>query len=105
MKKLVLASATALIVWTTQAIAQEVRVEIAPPERARIKEYIVKEKVPRATVRERVRVGGDVPRDVELREVPETWGPSVRRYRYYHSEHGVHFVDPENRRMIYEMED
>jgi len=44
------------------------------------------------------------PADVELREVPEDWGPSVRRYRYYHTDAGVHFVDPESRRVIYDID-
>ena len=105
MKRVVLAGATAMaVVLSSQAFAQSVSVEIAPEQRTRIKEYVVKEKVPRATVRERVRVGGTVPADVELREVPADWGPSVRSYRYYHSDSGVHFVDPANRRVIYDID-
>jgi hypothetical protein len=83
-------------------LAQSVVIE--PEQRTRIKEYVVKQKVPRAVVRERLSVGATVPADVELREVPEDWGPSVRRYRYYHSDRGVHFVDPESRRVIYDID-
>jgi len=36
--------------------------------------------------------------------ITESWGPSVHRYRYYHSDAGVHFVDPESRRVIYEID-
>jgi hypothetical protein len=105
MKRFVLSGATAMaIVLSSQAFAQSVTVEIAPEQRTRIKEYVVKEKVPRATVRERITVGGTVPGDVELREVPADWGPSVRSYRYYHSDRGVHFVDPANRRVIYDID-
>jgi hypothetical protein len=105
MKHFVLAGATAMaVILSSQAFAQSVSVEIAPEQRTRIKEYVVKEKVPRATVRERITVGGTVPADVELREVPADWGPSVRTYRYYHSDRGVHFVDPANRRVIYDID-
>jgi hypothetical protein len=45
-----------------------------------------------------------VPADVELRTVPSAWGPSVSRYRYYHSDHGVHFVDPANRHVVYDLD-
>jgi hypothetical protein len=38
-----------------------------------------------------------------LRAVPSDWGPSVSRYRYYHSDGGVHFVDPSDRRVIYDL--
>jgi hypothetical protein len=92
------------VVLSSQAFAQSVSVEIAPEQRTRIKEYVVKEKVPRATIRERVTVGATVPADVELREVPADWGPSVRNYRYYHTDNGVHFVDPANRRVIYDID-
>ncbi len=105
MQRLLLAGATAMaVVFSGQAFAQGVVLEFAPEQRTHIKEYVVKEKVPRATIRERIRVGGTVPADVELREAPADWGPDARRYRYYNSEYGVHFVDPENRRVIYDID-
>jgi len=105
MKKFVFAGATAAaVILAGQALAQTVSVEIAPEQRTRIKDYVVKEKVPRVTVKERYRVGTTVPSDVELREVPADWGPSVRSYRYYHTDAGIHFVDPANRRVIYDIE-
>jgi hypothetical protein len=105
MKTVILAGATAMaLVLSGQAFAQSVSVEIAPEQRTRIKEYVVKEKVPRVTVKERYRVGTTVPAEVELREVPADWGPSVRSYRYYHSDNGVHFVDPSSRRVIYDID-
>jgi hypothetical protein len=104
MKRQVLAyTAIAVLFATGAAVAQAVVIE--PEQRTRIKEYVVKQKVPRVTVRERIRVGAPVPTDVELREVPEDWGPSVRRYRYYHTDSGVHFVDPESRHVIYDIDD
>lgn len=105
MKRFLIAGATAMTVtFAGQALAQGVILEFAPEQRTHIKEYVVKEKVPRATIKERIRVGGTVPADVELREAPADWGPSVRRYRYYNSEYGVHFVDPDSRRVIYDID-
>lgn len=102
---LLIGGATALtILFAGDVLAQSVSVEIAPEQRTRIKEYVVKEKVPRVTVKERYRVGATVPPDVELREVPADWGPSVRSYRYYHTDEGVHFVDPSSRRVIYDID-
>jgi hypothetical protein len=103
MKRIVLAAA-ATIALTVGAFAQSLSVEVEPAQRTRIKEYVVKEKVPRVTVKERYRVGATVPADVELRSVPADWGPSVSRYRYYHTDSGVHFVDPESRRVVYEID-
>jgi hypothetical protein len=94
----------AATLFASQALAQSVTVEINPEQRTRIKEYVVKQNVPRATIKERVRVGTSVPAEVELREVPADWGPSVRSYRYYHSDSGIHFVDPTSRRVIYDID-
>ena len=105
MKRTLLAGVAAVALsFSAEAIAQSVTLDFAPEQRTRIKEYVVKEKVPRATIKERVIVGGTVPADVELRAVPSDWGPSVGRYRYYHSDRGVHFVDPANRRVIYDLD-
>jgi hypothetical protein len=96
--------AAILLSATVQSFAQSVSVTVEPEQRTRIKEYVVKENVPRVAVKERYRVGTQVPADVELHEVPADWGPSVRRYRYYHTEQGVHFVDPESRRVMYDID-
>ena len=104
MKRQLLAGAAALVLLIGgQALAQSVSLEFAPEQRTRIKEYVVKEKVPRTVMKERIIVGGTVPSDIELRAVPSDWGPSVSRYRYYHSDGGVHFVDPSDRRVIYDL--
>jgi hypothetical protein len=103
MKRQLLATAIVLSLSGGSLFAQSIVVD--PEQRTRIKEYVVKQKVPRVTVRERYRVGATVPPEVELREVPEDWGPSVRKYRYYHSDAGVHFVDPESRHVIYDVDD
>ena len=105
MQRFAIAGATALaLLISAQVFAQSVTVEIAPEQRTRIKEYVVKEKVPRVTVKERYHVGTTVPADVELREVPADWEPSVRSYRYYHTDEGIHVVDPSSRRVIYDID-
>src|SRR5918993_47164 len=96
MKRTILGGVAALALLASgEAFAQGVGVQVgpvgaginfAPEQRARVKEYVVKERVPRVTVKERYRVGAKVPADVELREVPADWGPSVRSYRYYHTD-------------------
>src|SRR5436305_521058 len=75
-----LALAAAILLYACgSSFAQSVSIDIAPEQRTRIKEYVVKERVPTVTMKERYRVGTPVPADVELREVPADWGPSVRR--------------------------
>src|SRR3954447_11861269 len=105
MKRSLVAGVTALtFVLAGQAFAQSVSVEIAPEQRTRIKEYVVKERVAPVTVKERVRVGATLPADVEVRSVPSDWGPSVSKYRYIYSDNRVHFVDPASRRVIYDID-
>ena len=93
------ATAVALVLGG-QAFAQSVAVEIAPEQRTRIKEYVVKEKVKPVTVKERISVGATLPADVELQSVPSTWGPSVSKYRYVYSDDHVYFVDPASRKVV-----
>ena len=102
MNRQILATAVVMFLTSGAVLAQAIVVE--PQQRTRIKEYVVKQNVPRVAVRERLSVGATVPADVELRVVPEDWGPSLHRYRYYHSDRGVHFVDPESRRVIYDID-
>lgn len=101
MKRLALVAATAMsVAFGAQALAQAVSVEIAPEQRTKIKEYVVKEKVKPATIKERVTVGATLPADVELRTVPADWGPSVSKYRYVYHDNHVVLVDPSNRRVV-----
>jgi hypothetical protein len=105
MKRTLLAGVAALAMTLSgQAYAQSVAVELAPEQRTRIKEYVVKEKVKPYAARERIRVGATLPPDVELHAVPGDWGPSVSRYRYVYSDDRVHFVDPDSRRVIYDLD-
>ena len=102
MKRALIAGVAATAILTgSQVLAQSVSVTLEPDQRTRIKEYVVKERVGPVTLRERVTVGATLPADVELRTVPETWGPSVSRYRYIYSGDNIYFVDPANRRVIH----
>jgi hypothetical protein len=101
MKRYVLSTATALtIAFGAQALAQSVTVEIAPEQRTRIKEYVVKEKVRPFVMKERVTVGATLPADVELQTVPADWGPSVTKYRYVYHDNHVVLVEPSSRRVV-----
>jgi len=102
MKKMLIAGTAAIAVLASSQIlsAQTTTIEIAPEQRTRIKEYVVKEKVRPVTVKERVSVGATLPADVELVAVPETWGPSVSKYRYVYSDNHVVLVEPSSRRVM-----
>lgn len=75
-------------------------ISFEPAQRTRIKEYVVKEKVPSVTFKEKYTVGKRLPADVELRSVPSDWGPSVSKYRYVHSDNHVYFVEPSTREVV-----
>jgi hypothetical protein len=96
------AAAGLALAIATPSLAQTVGVgvTVAPEDRTRIKEYVVKEKVAPVTVKERVSVGAKLPADVELRAVPSTWGPSYSKYRYVYSDNRVYFVDPGSREVV-----
>jgi hypothetical protein len=101
MKRFAIVTATAIsVAFGAQALAQAVSVEIAPEQRTRIKEYVVKEKVRPVTVKERVSVGATLPADIELRTVPADWGPSVAKYRYVYHDNHVVLVEPSSRRVV-----
>lgn len=101
MKRVVFAGVTALALLTAgQALAEGVTVQIAPDQRTRIKEYVVKERVSPIVVKERVTVGATLPAEVELSTVPESWGPGFSRYRYVYSDNNVYLVEPSNRRVV-----
>jgi hypothetical protein len=101
MKRYLLAGATAMaVIFAGQALAQSVAVEIAPEQRTRIKEYVVKEKVRPVTVKERISVGATLPAEVELQAVPSAWGPTFSKYRYVYSDNHVYFVEPSSRKVV-----
>jgi hypothetical protein len=70
--KIMALSAVVLLMGTVLSFAQSASISIEPEQRTRIKEYVVKERVPRVVVKERYRVGTQVPADVELRDPLKT---------------------------------
>jgi len=104
MKKAITIAGAAIIAlsFAAPSFAQTVGVgvTVAPEERTRIKEYVVKEKVAPVTIKERVSVGGRLPADVELQAVPSAWGPSYSKYRYIHSDNRVYLVEPSSREVV-----
>jgi len=104
MKKsfLVLAAAGIALSVAAPSFAQTVGVgvTIAPEERTRIKEYVVKEKVAPVTLKERVSVGAKLPADVQLQSVPTAWGASYSKYRYVYSDNRMYLVEPSSREVV-----
>ena len=92
-------TATAVLLAGGVAMAQAV-LEIAPEQRTRIKEYVVQEKIRPAPLRERITVGAVLPTEVELVAVPQTWGPSLQRYRYVYWDNHVVLVEPSSRKVV-----
>ena len=76
---------------------------VKPEERTVIHDYVVKEKIRPAPVREEVTIGAPVPTGVELNPVPEeiyTSVPETRRYEYFDWDGRMVFVDPDSRKVI-----
>lgn len=101
MKPTLVAGIAALVVVTsTQAFAQSAIVEIAPEQRTRIKEYVVKERVRPVTIEERVTFGATLPAEVQLAPVPPAWGPTFTNYRYVYTDDRIVLVEPSSRRVV-----
>jgi hypothetical protein len=111
MKKLILAVVAAGLL-TTGAMAQTTvttgiardAVQIEPEYRTKIKTYVTEKKLRPITTTEQIVVGTSVPANIELQAVPSDWGPSLTKYRYVYSNDRVMFVDPDSRRVVYELD-
>ena len=113
MKKLLLLSATAIMI-STGAFAQttvttttgtgHAAIQIEPQYRTKIKSYVTEHRIAPVTTREKIIVGATVPTDVELAAVPTDWGPSLTRYRYVYSGERVMLVDPGSRTVVQEID-
>lgn len=76
---------------------------IQPEQRTVIHDYVVKERMQPARIRERVTIGEAIPQDVELQPVPEqiyVKVPSVKRYEYFDWDGHAVFVDPDSRKVV-----
>jgi hypothetical protein len=100
MKRFAVLAAALSVAFGAQAWAQQVAVEIAPPMRTTIKEYVVKEKVKPITYKEKIAVGTALPAEVKLSPVPTAWGPSLTKYNYVYHDNHVVLVEPSSRKVI-----
>lgn len=105
---LLAAVAALIIVAAPMAGAQPARVEagqanaavtFTPEERDAVSDWIKRQRP--IAARKGMAVGVMLPDDVETYPVPEGWGPSAARYRYFHSGEKVYFVEPTTRRVVY----
>jgi hypothetical protein len=79
-------------------------ITIEPQYRTRIHTYVTEHQPAPFEARERLVVGATLPPDVELRAVPEEWGPAVTSYRYVYSNDRVVLVEPSTRRVVHIVE-
>jgi len=99
-RSLLITVAAVSLLASAQSFAQTAVIELSPEQRTTIREYVVKERVPVATIPGEVRVGMALPAGIDLVAVPETWGPSVMRYRYVHWNNRVVLVEPSSRKVV-----
>jgi hypothetical protein len=99
MKRTLLTAAALGVLVTGQVAAQDV-VTISPDNRARVKEYVLQQRLPPPRLPERVVVGTTIPTGVELGTMPLEWGPAASRYRYIYTDGQVVLVEPQTRRVV-----
>ena len=95
-----MAAALVLVALSVESSAQSVAIELNPAQQAQIKEFVSKQKVPAAEVKQTIAFGSSLPTDVQLRTVPAGWGPTVSKFRYFHANNRIYFVDPSTRRIV-----
>ena len=100
MKRTLFAGAAAFtVMFSGQAFAQSVAVEIDPAQRATIEDYIVNKNIPPAPVKGSISIGSTLPADIEIRSVPAGWGPNVSKFSYAYADNRVYFVWPSTRKI------
>jgi hypothetical protein len=101
MKRTLLAgAATFAVMFSSQAFAQSVAVEIDPVHRATIEDYIANKNIPPAPAKGGILIGSTLPADIEIRSVPADWGPSVAKFSYAYADNRVYFVWPSTRKVV-----
>src|SRR5436305_14823363 len=97
MKHLLMATTAAALLASGYAIAQDATLTIEPAHRTIIKQYVVKEHIRPAPIKETVAVGTVLPEDESLQPVPEEWAttaPEGKTYDHVDWNGKVVFVDP-----------
>ena len=100
MIRISMAATLVLVALAAESLAQSVAIELNPAQQTQIKDYIAKQKVPAAQVKQSIALGSSLPADVELRPVPAGWSPTVSRFRYIHAGYRIYFVDPLTRKVV-----
>jgi hypothetical protein len=103
MKYLLLIGAATAVLAGGYAAAQDATLTIEPAHRTIIKNYVVKERIRPARVKESIAVGATVPADVSLEPVPSTLVtevPEVRNYEYFDWDGKIVFVEPQTRKVV-----
>ena len=103
MKGLLIAGTAATLLAGGYAMAQDAMLTIEPAHRTIIKQYVVKEHIRPAPIRETVAVGTVLPADVTLQPVPSAWAtsvPEVSSYEYVDWNGKVVFVEPKTRKVV-----
>jgi hypothetical protein len=96
----VLSGASAFAQSTVVTTGTAPTVTIEPQYRTRIQSYVTEHRPPAVVAKERFVVGATVPADIELRPVPEDWGPGLNRYRYVYSNDHVVLIEPSSRKVV-----
>lgn len=103
MKYAIIAGTAAALLTSGYAMAQDATLTIEPAQRTIIKQYVVKEHVRPAPIKETVEVGTVLPEDVTLQPVPSAWAtsiPEVSSYDYVDWNGKVVFVEPKTRKVV-----
>lgn len=103
MKHLLYAGAAVAVLAGGSALAQDATLTIEPAHRTIIKQYVVKEHIRPAPIKETVAVGTVLPENVTLQPVPSAWAtsiPEVNGYDYVDWNGKIVFVQPSTRKVV-----
>ena len=100
MVRVSMVAALMLTTLTADSVAQSVAIELNPAQQAQIKEYVLKQRIPVAEVKQTIAIGSAVPTEVELRPVTAGWSPTLSKFRFFHGDKRIYFVDPSTRRIV-----
>jgi hypothetical protein len=96
-----LAVSVAAVLLSASPLFAQTAIEITPEQETTIYSTLSRETVAAAPADVRISVGAELPREVELRELPASIEvPTVRRYRYTVIGGRVVLADPQTRKVV-----
>ena len=95
-----LAGFAALVAMSLPVEAATQEVALSRQERALIKAYVAKQKIPPENLEGKVTVGTVLPAVVLLRPPPASWPSKVTRFQYIYHDSRILLVDPGTRRVV-----